>query len=96
MYVCLCSVSPVASCSHGRVVRLTVCEADDASSNPALRSFFSIYFFLFLIEVPLLGAIAWCHLRVRSKAYSASSHKRGAFVGFWRDRAANVCLASVN
>ncbi len=40
-------------------------------------------------------AIDGCRLRVRSKAYSASSHKRGVCVGFWRDRAANVCLASV-
>ncbi len=30
------------------------------------------------------------------KAYSAYSYKRGACVGFWRDRAASVCLASVN
>ncbi len=36
-----------------------------------------------------------CYLRVCSKAYSASSHKRGTCVGFWRDRAATVCLASV-
>ncbi len=31
-----------------------------------------------------------------SKAYSAYSYKRGTCVGFWRDRAVNVCLASVN
>ncbi len=34
MYVCLC-VSPVALCSHGQVDRLTVCESDTLSSNPA-------------------------------------------------------------
>ncbi len=47
MYVCLCAVSPVASCSHGWVVRLTVCESDDPSSNPAHCSFFPL-FFIFL------------------------------------------------
>ncbi len=26
-YMCLCAVSPVASCSHGQVVRLTFCES---------------------------------------------------------------------
>ncbi len=41
MYVCLCAVSPVASCSHEQVVRLAVCESDTPSSNPALCSFFS-------------------------------------------------------
>ncbi len=41
---------------------------------------------------PNRQAIDGCRLRVRSKAYS---HKRGACVGFRRDRAANVCLASV-
>ncbi len=44
MYVCLCAVSPVASCFHGRVVRLTVCESDDPSSNPARCSFFFLFF----------------------------------------------------
>ncbi len=44
MYVCLCSVSPVTSCSHGRV---TVCESDDPSSNPA--QCFLVLFFLSLL-----------------------------------------------
>ncbi len=34
-------------------------------------------------------------LRVRNKAYSASSYKRDMCVGFWRDSAATVCLASM-
>ncbi len=42
------------------------------------------------------GAIDGCRLQVRSKAYSAYSYKRGTCVGFWRDCAAIVCLASVN
>ncbi len=33
-----------------------------------------------------------CRLRVRSM----SSYERGTCIRFWRDRAANVCLASVN
>ncbi len=41
-------------------------------------------------------AIDGCRLRVRSKAYSASSDKHGVCVWFWRDCAAKVCLASVN
>ncbi len=45
---------------------------------------------------PNRGAIDGCCLRVRSKAYSASSHKRCTCVGGWRDCAATVCLASVN
>ncbi len=45
---------------------------------------------------PSRGAIDGCHFRVRSKAYGASSYTRGVCVTFWRDRAANVCLASVN
>ncbi len=45
---------------------------------------------------PNRGAIDGCCLRVRSKAYSAYSYKRSTSVGFWRDRAANVCLAGVN
>ncbi len=59
MYVCVFVFSQsVASCSHGRVVRLTVCEADDPSSNPALCSFFcccSSFFFslLFLFSFSL-------------------------------------------
>ncbi len=44
----MCAVSPVASCSHGRVVRLT--ESDDPSSNPAQCSFFLLFlFFLSLL-----------------------------------------------
>ncbi len=50
VYVCLCGVSAVALCSHGRVVRLTVCESDDPSSNPAQCSFF---FFLFFFSFSL-------------------------------------------
>ncbi len=46
-----------------------------------------------LIEELLTGAV---FKRVRSKAYSLYSYKRGMCVGFWRDRAANMCLASVN
>ncbi len=38
--MCLCAVSPVASCSHGQVVRLTVCESDTPSSNHTQCSFF--------------------------------------------------------
>ncbi len=60
MHVCLCAVSPVALCSYGPVVRLTVCESevvrltvyesDDLSSNPAQCSFSSIaLFFLSLL-----------------------------------------------
>ncbi len=56
MYVCLCSVSLVASCSHGRVVRLTVCESDDPSSNPAQCSFF------------FLSLLAWADICVAELA----------------------------
>ncbi len=45
---------------------------------------------------PNQGTNDGCRLRVRRKAYSTSSYKRGTFVGLWRDRVANVCLASVN
>ncbi len=61
MYVCLCSVSPVASCSHGRVVRLTVRESDDPSSNRAQCSFLFLYFFpLFLFFLSLLAWADTC------------------------------------
>ncbi len=45
---------------------------------------------------PNRGAIDRCHLQISSKAYSSSSYKCGACVGFWRHRTATVCLASVN
>ncbi len=57
MYVCLCSVSPVASCSHGRMVRHTVCEHDYPSSNPAQCSFFFSSFFLFYLSL-----LAWADI----------------------------------
>ncbi len=63
MYVCLCAVSPVALCSHGRVVRLTVCEADDPSSNPAQCLFVVVFFFLsplFLFFLSLLARADIC------------------------------------
>ncbi len=61
MYVCLCSVSPVASCSHGRVVRHTVCEHDDPSSNPARCSFFFLFFsFFFFFFLSLLARADIC------------------------------------
>ncbi len=47
----------MASCSHGRVVSLTVCEPDDPSSNPAQRSFF---FFSFLFFLSLLARADIC------------------------------------
>ncbi len=43
MYVRLCAVSPVASCSHGQVVRLTS-EPGNPSSNPTQCSFFCSFF----------------------------------------------------
>ncbi len=55
MYVCLCAVSPVVSCSMDEWFRLTLCESDDLSSNPAQSSFF----FLFLFFVSLL---AWADI----------------------------------
>ncbi len=45
---------------------------------------------------PNREAIDGCRVRVGSKAYSASNYKHGTCIGFWRDRADNVCLASVN
>ncbi len=61
MYVCLCAVSPVALCSHGRVVRLTVCESDDPSSNPIQCSFFLLFFFFpFLFFLSLLARADIC------------------------------------
>ncbi len=51
VYVCLCGVSAVALCSHGRVVRLIVCESDDPSSNPACSMFFFLLpLFLFFLS----------------------------------------------
>ncbi len=43
VHVCMCAVRPVALCSHGQVVRLTVCESDTPSSNPAQCSFFLFF-----------------------------------------------------
>ncbi len=45
---------------------------------------------------PKRRAIDGFRLRVSSNAYSAYSYKLGTCVRFWRDRAANVCSASVN
>ncbi len=45
---------------------------------------------------PNRGANDGCCLGVGSKAYSPSSYKHGTCVGFWRDRAATVCLGSMN
>ncbi len=45
---------------------------------------------------PNREVIARCRLWVGIDVYRASSYKRGMCVEFWRDRAANVYLASVN
>ncbi len=45
---------------------------------------------------PNREAIAGCSLRVGINVYSTYSYKCGMCVGFWRDCAANMCLASMN
>ncbi len=45
---------------------------------------------------PNQGAIDECRLRFGINVYSAYSYKCGTYISFRRDRAAKVCLASVN
>ncbi len=52
------------------------------------------FFWLFLMVGKGLKH-ACAHSVMRQKV-SASSHKHGACVGFWRDHAAKVCLAGMN
>ncbi len=65
MYVCVfvCAVSPVVSCSHGHVVKLTVCESDTLSSNPPQCSFF-------LFFLPLTTSYT-CNLLALTYIYAA-------------------------
>ncbi len=55
MYVYLCAVSPVASCSHGQMVRLTVCEV----RRPEFESRSMFFFFFSLLDICAAELATW-------------------------------------
>ncbi len=57
---------------HGRVVRLTVCESDDPSSNPAQCSFLFVFPPLFLFFLSLLAWVDICAAEVATFFFFSS------------------------